>query len=69
MSPSPETNHRSPDFSARLRLALPALPGLPSYDRTWLRGDVAAGVTLGAYLLPAGLPDASLANLHTPCER
>jgi high affinity sulfate transporter 1 len=36
---------------------------LASYDRTWLRGDVVAGVTLAAYLLPAGIGDASLAGL------
>jgi len=36
---------------------------LPSYRRTWLRADVAAGVTLAAYLLPSGLGDASLAGL------
>jgi sulfate permease, SulP family len=36
---------------------------LRHYDRTWLRGDVIAGITLAAYLLPAGLGDASLANL------
>ena len=31
--------------------------------RAWLRPDVAAGITLAAYLLPAGLGDASLAGL------
>ncbi len=30
---------------------------------SWLRADIFAGVTLAAYLLPAGLADASLANL------
>src|SRR3954471_788153 len=34
-----------------------------AYDRTLLRGDIAAGVTLAAYLLPAALGDASLAGL------
>src|SRR6266513_2685061 len=29
----------------------------------WLRADLIAGVTLVAYLMPAGLADASLANL------
>jgi MFS superfamily sulfate permease-like transporter len=48
---------------ARLRSALPAAQWLRSYDRQWLRGDIVAGVTLAAYLLPAGLGDASLANL------
>src|SRR3974377_999935 len=42
---------------------LPALDWLRRYDRTWLRGDAGAGTTLGAHLLPAGLGDASLANL------
>src|SRR6186713_1763144 len=36
---------------------------LATYDRTWLRGDLMAGVTLAAYLLPAALGDASLAGL------
>ncbi len=40
-----------------------ALGWLRSYDKTWLRGDVVAGVTLAAYLLPSGLGDASLAGL------
>ncbi len=42
---------------------IPAARWLRSYDPTWLRGDVAAGVTLAAYLLPAALGDASLAGL------
>jgi len=42
---------------------LPAARWLRSYDPAWLRGDVAAGVTLAAYLLPAALGDASLAGL------
>jgi len=42
---------------------IPALTWLPAYDRSWLRGDVLAGITLAAYLLPAALGDASLANL------
>jgi len=42
---------------------LPALRWLRGYKSGWIRLDVAAGVTLAAYLLPAGLADASLANL------
>jgi high affinity sulfate transporter 1 len=42
---------------------LPALGWLRTYKKAWLRGDVVAGITLAAYLLPAGLGDASLANL------
>src|SRR3954449_1863381 len=42
---------------------LPALTWLRSYQPSWLRADLVAGVTLAAYLLPAGIGDASLANL------
>ena len=42
---------------------IPAFTWLRSYDQSWLRGDVLAGITLAAYLLPAALGDASLANL------
>ncbi len=41
-----------------------ALPGwIPEYQTEWLRNDLIAGLTLAAYLLPAGLADASLAGL------
>ena len=42
---------------------IPALGWLRRYQPAWLRGDVVAAITLAAYLLPAGLGDASLANL------
>src|SRR6478736_5431407 len=42
---------------------LPVVRWLRGYQRSWLRADVLAGVTLAAYLLPAGIADASLANL------
>lgn len=42
---------------------LPALTWLRRYEFSWLRSDVVAAITLAAYLLPAGLGDASLANL------
>ena len=41
----------------------PVLTWLPGYQPTWFRADLIAGVTLAAYLMPAGLADASLANL------
>jgi SulP family sulfate permease len=43
--------------------ALPAAGWLRSYHRDWFRLDLVAGITLAAYLLPAALGDASLANL------
>jgi len=36
---------------------------LPRYRAEWLRADVVAGLTLAAYLVPAGIGDASLADL------
>jgi high affinity sulfate transporter 1 len=42
---------------------VPAVGWLRTYDPRWLKGDLTAGITLAAYLLPAGLGDASLANL------
>src|ERR1700746_3549059 len=43
--------------------ALPAAGWLRSYHPDWFRLDLITGVTLAAYLLPAALGDASLANL------
>jgi sulfate permease, SulP family len=43
--------------------AFPAAEWLRSYHRAWFRLDLLAGITLAAYLLPAALGDASLANL------
>src|SRR6201984_1324215 len=41
----------------------PILTWLRAYQPKWLRADLIAGLTLAAYLMPAGLADASLANL------
>src|SRR6266550_4670542 len=41
----------------------PGLALLRAYQRDWLRPDLIAGITLAAYLLPAGIGDASLAGL------
>ena len=49
--------------AGRWRGIIPAASWLPSYERKWFRLDLAAGVTLAAYLLPAALGDASLAGL------
>src|SRR5262245_11092717 len=42
---------------------IPAARWLRSYKPRWFRSDLAAGVTLAAYVLPAALGDASLAGL------
>lgn len=49
---------------SRSRLSLiAATTWLREYQGDWLRRDVVAGMTLAAYLLPAGIGDASLAGL------
>ncbi|MCM3874479.1 MAG: SulP family inorganic anion transporter [Pyrinomonadaceae bacterium] len=52
----------STSFSWITRL-VPGVGLLRSYETVWLRADVIAGLTLAAYLLPAGIGDASLAGL------
>ncbi len=42
---------------------VPFLEWRRGYKTPWLRGDAVAAITLAAYLLPAALGDASLANL------
>src|SRR5882672_8548337 len=58
-----EQTNLDPATGGWLTRVIPALDWLRRYDRRWLRPDLAAGITLAAYLLPAGLGDASLAGL------
>ncbi|MBC8128027.1 MAG: SulP family inorganic anion transporter [Gloeobacteraceae cyanobacterium ES-bin-144] len=53
----------SQSIVSRLTGMVPALDWLRGYQSAWLRGDVIAGITLVAYLMPAGIGDASLAGL------
>src|SRR5215510_11537458 len=50
-------------FLTQVSNFIPAVGWLRSYERSWLRIDLIAGITLAAYLLPAGIGDASLAGL------
>jgi high affinity sulfate transporter 1 len=50
-------------ISSRIATLVPALGWLRGYQPGWLRGDVMAGITLAAYLMPAAIGDASLAGL------
>ena len=52
-----------PNDKTRWKTVLPATAWLRIYQRGWFRFDLLAGITLAAYLLPAALGDASLANL------
>ncbi len=47
----------------RIRSALPVITWLPQYQRSWLRSDLVAGLTLAAYAVPVAVAYASLAGL------
>lgn len=53
----------SRSLTSRIACAIPAFGWLRGYQPGWLRGDLVAGITLAAYLMPAGIGDASLAGL------
>ena len=46
-----------------LHRLLPILSWLPSYQRIWLRGDIIAGVTVLALLIPEGMAYAQIAGM------
>jgi SulP family sulfate permease len=50
-------------WRSRIRSALPVITWLPQYQRSWLRSDLVAGLTLAAYALPVSVAYASLAGL------
>lgn len=58
-----EANSKNRAFILDHWRLISALRWLGSYQRSWLRGDVVAGITLAAYLLPSAIGDASLAGL------
>ena len=47
----------------RLDQYLPILKWLPSYDRSWLRADIIAGLTLWGLVVPEAMAYAGVANL------
>jgi sulfate permease, SulP family len=51
------------DQSSRLRRLLPGFWVLRGYQRSWLRGDLLAGVTVAAYLVPQVMAYAEVAGL------
>lgn len=60
MTDMPRVEDKGP---TRLGRFVPGLALITGYKYAWLRSDLIAGVVLAAYLLPAGIADASLANL------
>lgn len=60
MTAQPDNDH---DLRSRIRSALPVIGWLPQYQRSWLRPDMVAGLTLAAYAVPVSVAYASLAGL------
>ena len=56
-SPSPSR------WLRRLRKLVPGLVVLKNYDRSWLRGDVLAGITVAAYMIPQVMAYAEVVGL------
>lgn len=63
--PSAEGHHRPLNARSRPTVAttLPGLSVLRGYERGWLRGDLLAGVTVAAYLIPQVMAYAQIAGL------
>jgi len=47
----------------RLSAVLPFLNWLPNYKKSWLKGDISAGLTVGVMLIPQGIAYAMIAGL------
>lgn len=58
---APRRSQRS--WRARLGAALPVVAWAREYDRSWFSGDLVAGVTVGAAVVPEAMAYASLAGL------
>jgi sulfate permease, SulP family len=57
---TPATQDRKAPALARV---LPIVQWLPAYDRTWLRGDIAAGIAVTALIVPKDLGYAGIAGV------
>jgi high affinity sulfate transporter 1 len=60
---STEATASSPSKVNRWKAIFPPAQWVPTYEAGWLRSDLLAGITLGAYALPEGVAYASLAGL------
>src|SRR3954452_1004193 len=60
---SPMSTVESGERAGRVVRLLPIVGWLRSYDRTWLRGDVIAGVTVAALIVPKNLGYAGIAGI------
>ena len=62
MATSVKDNRTKPKLSPLARF-MPILAWLPNYERTWLRADLIAGLTVVALLIPEGMAYAEIAGV------
>ena len=48
---------------SKVKVIFPILSWLPNYNKTWLKGDINAGLTVGVMLIPQGMAYATIAGL------
>jgi len=60
---SPDTTASGPSKIIRWKAIFPPAQWVPTYQARWLKNDMFAGITLGAYAVPEGLAYATLAGL------
>ena len=60
---SPDTTNSGPSKVTRWKAIFPPAQWVPTYQARWLKNDMFAGITLGAYAVPEGLAYATLAGL------
>lgn len=60
---STEIAAKQPTRPHRWAAFFPILGWLPKYDRSWLRSDLIAGLTVMALLVPEGMAYAELAGM------
>ena len=47
----------------KLKNLIPILDWLPNYKKSWLKGDLSAGLTVGVMLIPQGMAYASIVGV------
>jgi MFS superfamily sulfate permease-like transporter len=58
-----EHSNATPDLLGRIARVLPIVTWLPSYERTWLRADIMAGLAVWAMTVPQALAYAGIAGV------
>lgn len=58
----PKDNSRAASAAGAIKRYVPITNWIPSYERTWLRPDIIAGLTLWGILIPEAIAYAGMAG-------